>query len=123
MIHHTLINALYPLWIIGFNQDEKTWSNSQLAGLIFQFKDCIANGVYGDADTIRNGGWTASSARSESLHVSGSIYNSFPNIVKASIIQVDKSYAVGGAISTINDFLFYPSLKEMLRSRSMYPMV
>lgn len=116
MIHHTLINALYPLRIIGLNQDQAFRDNNpdgQL-GLTFQFKECITSAAYGTWETLSQG-WVSSSIRLR-LHANGDIYDAFPDNIKQAIEPAIKSYSVNNSTSINVDYMFLPSLKELLGS-------
>ncbi|WP_251213409.1 DUF6273 domain-containing protein, partial [Adlercreutzia murintestinalis] len=109
-------NALYPLRIIGLNQDQAFRNNvpdGQL-GLTFQFKECITSAEYGAWEVLSQG-WGASFLRLR-LHADGDIYGAFPETIKKAIEPAVKSYSANNSTSINVDLMFLPSLKELLGS-------
>lgn len=82
------INALYPLRIIGLNQDEKV--SGGMAGLTFQFMQSVGNWVMGkDGSNTNSGGYPNTYVREQLASLNGWGDPSCANI-KAALATVNK---------------------------------
>uniref|UniRef100_UPI002042582C hypothetical protein n=1 Tax=Adlercreutzia murintestinalis TaxID=2941325 RepID=UPI002042582C len=108
-------NALYPLRIIGLNQDTRS-DGQGMAGLTFMFKNTITTGIFAPLTDSLIWGWYASALK-DRMQAGGDIYNNMAASVRSSLVTVRKTTASNGNIIERDHFLFLPSLKELLGSR------
>jgi hypothetical protein len=112
LIHHTLINALYPLWIIGLNQDTKT--SGGMAGLTFMFKESPGTRQYNSADNA-NIGHTQNDI-SKFLDPGGDLCSTVKNAAVAVLKRIDNGTTDYGPRINAKAFLLSP--RELNRNNS-----
>ena len=107
------INALYPLRIIGLNQDQKTSGGA--AGLTFQLMTPIGQGAIASNDICTNDSSLWINDNNGLISTVNSSVSKFSSNVQGAIVRVDKRFGIDDAIfGTKALSMFSPSAGELI---------